>query len=371
MLCPRPIVRSLCLLAFVVPASDAWATDFMFQADVDGKTIEGRPLAWTDHTMHLLGRDGRRHTFDPKAAKNAKKTSPQFYGYSIPEMKRLLHQEYGDTMQITSTEHYVVVHPRGIAGKWAQHFEELYRRFLAYFRVRGFKFEEPKFPLVAIIYPNEAEFVRKAADDDFTPKNLLGIYKYESNRVEMFDFMADNPDAEWSANADTIIHEATHQTAFNVGIHNRFAAPPVWLVEGLATMFEAPGVWNAQSFHTLKDRVNRTRFRDFQMGLKNRKPGTFGNLIASDRLFETDPQTAYAEAWAMFLFLCETRPKELACYLQKTAARPDFSTYFATQRVADFAECFGSDFKQLEANFLNWMTQLKSTIGAQETQEVG
>jgi hypothetical protein len=57
--------------------------------------------------------------------------------------------------------------------------------------------------------------------------------------------------------------------------------------------------------------------------------------------------------------------------LQKTSARPDFSTYFATQRVADFAECFGSDFKQLEANFLNWMAQLKSTMGKSADQDVG
>ena len=90
-----------------------------------------------------------------------------------------------------------------------------------------------------------------------------------------------------------------------------------------------------------------------------RKPGTFGNLVASDQLFKTNPTAAYAEAWALMLFLCETRPRQLAEYLEKTAARPDFSSYFAAQRVADFAECFGSDFKQLEANFLTWMTEIK------------
>jgi hypothetical protein len=45
--------------------------------------------------------------------------------------------------------------------------------------------------------------------------------------------------------------------------------------------------------------------------------------------------------------------------LEKTAAREDFSNYFAAQRVNDFAECFGSDFKKLEANFLNWMKDLR------------
>jgi hypothetical protein len=356
----RCYLSSVCCFAtvFFALAAPASAADFMFRATVDGESIEGRPLAWTDHTMHLLGRDGRRHTFDPQDLTDAKKTSPNFYGYSVPEMKQQLQHEFPDA-EITSTNHYIVVHPRGASSKWADHFEQLYRQFLAYFRVRGFTPAEPKFPLVAIVYPNKADFERALAKEKTKLTNVLGFYLTENNRVQLFDVTADNPDADWSQNADTIIHEATHQTAFNVGIHNRFAQQPAWLVEGLATMFEAPGVWNSQSFHTLNDRLNRVRLRDFRAGLKTRKPGTFGTLIASDRLFETDASAAYAEAWAMTLFLCETRPRELAQYFLKTAGRPDFSAYYSTERVNDFAECFGSDFKQLEANFLNWMAQIK------------
>jgi hypothetical protein len=76
-------------------------------------------------------------------------------------------------------------------------------------------------------------------------------------------------------------------------------------------------------------------------------------------MFKTDTAAAYAEAWAMTLFLCETRPRELAQYFVKLANRPDFSNYFATERVNDFAECFGGDLKQLEANFLNWMAEIR------------
>lgn len=370
------MLRSILLaksLGFVLllSAAPAGAADFMFRADVDGKAVEGRPLAWTDHNMYLLGRDGRLHTFNPQEAKNAKKTSPSFYGYSVPEMRRLLAAEFGDSMQITSTDHYVVVHPPGAASRWAQHFEELYRKFFAYFRVRGFQLEEPKFPLVAIVHRNKAEFVQKCKEEGYSVNDLLGVYLPYTNRVHMYDFTADYPNAEWSRNAETIIHEATHQTAYNVGIQNRFGARPKWLSEGLATMFEAPGVWNSQSFHTLKDRVNQEQFRAFVAGLPKRKPGTMGNMIASDRLYETDSGAFYAEAWAMMLFLCETRPKELAAYLQKTEARAEFKEYFASERVADFAECFGSDFKQLEANFLNWMAELKKTIGNQASRDVG
>jgi hypothetical protein len=213
---------------------------------------------------------------------------------------------------------------------------------------------------VAVVYRNRDEYYRVAsALGKSLPPGMLGHHDIDTNRVHLYDVTAGNPDGNWSENAATIIHEATHQTAFNVGIHNRFADQPRWIVEGLATMFEARGVWNSQSFHSLKDRINEGRLADFRAGLKRREPGTVVGLVSSDQLFRTNATAAYAEAWALTFFLCETRPRQLAEYLEKTAARPDFSSYFAAQRVADFAECFGSDFKQLEANFLAWMDEIK------------
>ena len=347
-----PVALAVALLL----ANTASAVDFMFRATVDGETFEGKPLAWTDYVMYLLGRDGRLHTFDPKDAKDAKKTSPNFVGYSVPEMKRELYREFGDAFDITPTQHYIVIHPHGGRSDWADRCEQLYRSCLAYFRVRGFHLEEPKFPLVAIVYPNRDDYYRAGKN---LPPNMLGHYLLDNNRMQLYDATAENPRGDWSENASTIIHEATHQTAFNVGIHNRFAEQPRWLVEGLAMMFEARGVWNSQSYHSFRDRINEVRLANFRAGLKERPPGTLGNLVASDRMFETDPPGAYAEAWALFFFLCETRPRQLAEYLEKTAARPDFESYFATQRVADFAECFGSDYKKLEANFLAWMAEIR------------
>lgn len=350
------------LLALAAPfATSASAAEFMFQATVDGETFEGRPLAWTDDVMHLLGRDGRRHTFDPSEAKDARKTSPVFYGYSVPEVKRELHREFGDAMDITATKHYVVVHPRGGQGKWAARFEDLYRSFWSYFRVRGFQLEEPKFPLVAVVYPTRDDYYKAVSKERNVPSGLLGHYDDFTNRVQLYDVTGGDSDEDWAATAETIIHEATHQTAFNVGIHNRFADQPRWLAEGLATMFEARGVWNSPAYNSLNDRINQSRLADFRAKLKVRKPGTLGNLIASDKMFQTDAAAAYAEAWALTLFLCETRPRELAAYLQKTASRPDFNeSYFATERVNDFAQCFGSDFRKLEANFLSWIAQLQT-----------
>jgi hypothetical protein len=82
-------------------------------------------------------------------------------------------------------------------------------------------------------------------------------------------------------------------------------------------------------------------------------------LVSSDQLFRSDAISAYAEAWALSLYLCETRPRQYVEYLATTANRPMFSSYTDVERMADFQAAFGSNLKQLEANFLTWMAKIK------------
>jgi hypothetical protein len=347
-----------CLL---VPSAVARGSDFMFRARVDGKMLEGQPLSWSDTQMLLLGRDGRLYEFNPKTAKEAQKTSPRFFGYSSSEMKTQLQQEFGKQLDVSATRHYLVVHPQGERDQWAGRFEDLYKRFEHYFRVRGFAPKEPPYPMVAIVFRDQAEYFRQAAASG-TPMRpgTLGHYDPLTNRVYLFDVTADGSGTDWSENADTIIHEATHQTAYNTGIHKRFTTAPRWLVEGLATMFEAPGVWSAQYDHTQADRLNRGRLADFKDYAANRRqPGSLMNLIASDRMFKSDAVGAYAEAWALSFYLCETQPRLYAAYLSKTAEREVFGDYSSAERVADFEDLFGRDAKMFETKFLRYMEAVK------------
>jgi hypothetical protein len=339
------------------PAS---AAEFMFRARVDGRMIEGKPLNWTDQQMLLLGRDGRLYDFNPKAAKEARKTSPRFFGYSQSEMKTVLQEEFDKRFDVSTTRHYIVVHPAGERDLWAQRFEDLYNRFCHYFRVRGFSLSEPAYPLVAIVFRNQAEYMQHlSASGTPARPGTLGHYDPETNRVFLFDATKD-AGYEWSENAATIIHEATHQTANNVGIHKRFIAVPRWLVEGLATMFEARGVWNAQYDRTQEDRLNRGRLLDFRDYVATRrKPDSLPLLVSTDQPFRTDATAAYAEAWALSFYLCETQPRLYAAYLAKTASRPLFSDYSAAERMADFQDIFGSEMKMLDVKFLRFMDELK------------
>jgi hypothetical protein len=355
------LFATIWLTSMIAAPGLAATGEFMFRAKVDGQTLEGKPLAWNSQQMLLLGRDGRLHDFNPKLAKEAVKTGPSFVPYSETEMREMLQHEFDSRFEVSMTRHYLIVHPRGKHDEWANRFEDLYNRFGHYFRIRGFTLEEPQYPLVAIVFRDKSEYFQRAAASG-TPMhpNTLGHYDPTSNRVFLFDETAGKSKANWSENAITIIHEATHQTAFNVGVHRRFAAEPRWLVEGLATMFEAPGVWSERYDHTQADRVNRGRLDGFRKYVAGRRqPGSLARMLTTDDAFRSDPDGAYAEAWALTFYLCETQPKLYAAYLEKTARRAAFSEYPAAERMADFQAIFGSDLKMVDAKFVQFMHEVK------------
>jgi hypothetical protein len=356
------MLRSVgCLLvwsaAVVGRAADAgrWTLDL----NLSGRHVEGAPLVWSENHVELLARDGRLWSFDPKQATQFRKTSPSFRGYSASEMRSQLAGELGKEFEISGTGHYLVVHAPGQRDYWSKRFEDLYRSFMHYFHVRGFSLKEPEFPLVAIVFRNQADFLRYAQRDGANiGANVLGYYSPSSNRISLFDLGGGRADKrDWSENAATIIHEATHQTAFNTGLHSRFGEMPRWLVEGLGTMFEASGVWDSTHHHARPDRYNRGRLEQFRRLLGDRPSDSLAEFVSSDRLFQTDVDRAYAEAWALSFYLVETRPKKYAQLLTRTAGRPAFERYDAPQRLADFTSVFGNDLRLLEAQFLKFMAE--------------
>jgi len=345
-----------------VPGAAEPPAKWMVQLTLDGRRIEGMPLAWSNHRVHLLGRDGWLWEFAPNQASDYQKTSSRFRAYSTSELRAILLRELGKGYEVTGTGHYLVAHPRGQRDKWAQRFENLYRSFVHYFSVRGFDLEKPPFPLLGIVFGSQGEFVRYSAGQGSPAgAGVLGLYSLDSNRILVYDAGGGASDsAEWQQNASVIIHEATHQTAFNTGIHNRYAPPPVWVVEGLATMFEAPGVYDSRYHTGRSDRVNRGRFEQFkELVAPRHRPELLAELIASDRLFRTSPAAAYAEAWALTFYLMETQHGKYADYLARTAQRTSFQQYTAAERTADFTAVFGDNWPMLEAQFLRFMERVR------------
>jgi hypothetical protein len=242
--------------------------------------------------------------------------------------------------------------------------------------VRGFKISEPEFPLVAIIFPDFDSFSQYArADEVPVSKTLKGYYLTTSNRVALYedpasalgqqtllDWPRDLP--AWGAIEgslkDTMIHEATHQVAFNTGLHSRIGASPKWVVEGLATVFEAPGVRNSSSNTGVKTRINRQRFLWFgNYSASRRHPKSLESFLSSDEFFKSDILDAYSEAWAFTFFLIETRPRQYADYLRAIASRDPLEVYAANDRLADFKRTISKEIPLLESEFLRFIAGIK------------
>ncbi len=330
---------------------------FMMRATVAGQVIEGQPLAWSASEMVLLGRDGGMYYFDPANAKDSRKTAKGYAGYSAGEMQAIARAEFGQRFDISISTHFVVVRPRGRGGEWVRRLETLYSGFTSYMSIRGFRIAEPPTPLLAIVFPTRDEYYAYA-EKSGSPlgEGVLGHYESQSNRFFMYDIKSEGGNEQ--DNIETIIHEATHQTAYNVGVHARFAKQPLWVVEGLAMMFEAPGVWSATSLHDQADRINKYRLGEFRKGAAEREANWLPQIVAGEEPFKSDVFDAYAQAWTLAFYLCETRPQEYSAYLAKVAAREPFTDYPSEERLRDFMHYFGADFKLLTAQLERFVAKL-------------
>jgi hypothetical protein len=333
----------------------------MLKLTLQGRQIEGMPLDWSERRVELLGRDGRLWEFAPGEASNYRKTADRFQSYSTSELRAILLGELGDQFEVSGTGHYLVAHAKGQRDQWAQRFEDLYRSLSHYFLVRGFKLSEPSVPLIGIVCRDQKEFQRLCARDGMpVVSGVLGYYSTQTNRILLYDVGGGAATAaDWRQNGAVVIHEATHQTAFNTALHSRYTPVPLWVAEGLATMFEAPGVYDSGRYSKRSDRVNRGRFDDFRrVAVPHHRPELLADLVATDRIFRVQPTVAYAEAWALTFFLVETQPRKYADYLARTARRPSFEDYTAAERTADFTAVFGGDWRMLEAQFLRFLAAL-------------
>jgi hypothetical protein len=330
--------------------------------DVNGQLLEGTPLSWSNRYVNFLTRDGALLQFSPVEATSFAKVADGFRSYSQSEMRGALQREFGGAFQVSGTGHYLVVHPAGQRDQWAPRFEELYRSFAHYFTSRGMNPSPPTFPLVAVVFPTRGQFdlyVRRTGG--VASPNVLGYYSPLTNRIVLYDMVGASGDQQqWFVNAETIIHEATHQTAFNTNVHNRYALPPRWVAEGLGTMFEAPGVWNSRYFTSQSDRINRDMLRLFQNYAATQRPaGRLAEFVSSDRPFSTNPDAAYGEAWALTFFLVETQAGKYVRYLRRTNERAAFTDYSSAERLRDFTDVFGTNLALLEAHYLRFIQSLK------------
>jgi len=355
----RPFITVLGFL-LILSSGPVVAADWTMQLSVGNRVVQGKTLLANPKQVSLLLRDGEVFDFAPKEASGFQRVAEGFQSYSASEMRGRLMREFGQGFEVSGAGNHLVVHPAGQRDLWAARFDDMSPTFISYFSARSFRLESPPFPMVAVVFPNRSSFVRYAAKSGVrVSTGVLGFYSPTSNRILMYDTTAGRSTAQWRLNAETIIHEAVHQIAFNLGVHNRFAPQPRWLVEGLGMLFEAPGVSNARAYPLRTDRINRYRMNAYKQRAAKRSSESLAEMISDDRLFKSDPETAYAQAWALTFYLVENEPRKYSQLLALAAARPNFQAYTGAERLRDFQSIFGSNLLLLEARMTRFLDSVE------------
>jgi len=334
-------------------------------------------LEAADGGLLFAGTDGRLWRIGQPELTSRKDAGEPFRALSPATLGKRLQEELGARFDLVVTKHYVIVTSanRPYAQWCGALFERLYASFHNYWRQRGLKLSEPEFPLVAIVLSNEKEFAAFATKDvGEDAADAKGYFAIESNRMVLYDLTAgkDGRPADTAGeinsrleavpyNIATVIHETTHQIAFNSGMHTRLADNPLWLVEGMAMYFETPDLSSKSGWKTV-GALNDLRLGQFiEFASKRRAPNSLETLVSSDARF-TNAETmgdAYAEAWALNHFLVRAKKEAYVKYLTALAAKPRLVYDKPETRLAEFRSSFGEDLTRLDAEMLKHIKRLK------------
>ncbi len=300
--------------------------------------------------------------------------------------ERLL-AEFGPGFETISTERYLFVHnvSDGYAEWCARLFEKVADAFDKFAAKSKLPTTERVEPLVVVVFATRRQFVEYAARETPSPDKLAAYYNMQTNRVALYDLSggeSSRDDAEperrrrtfqetkeflsrpnAAFNVATIVHEASHQVAFNRGLFFRAGPLPFWAVEGLALTFETPNGRASQSGWSFTGTFPKNErmleiFRQYAATTRKRDP--LRSVVAAQNIGDArdDVEGFYAASWALFYYLYRRRPNELAAYLRETAAKPPFVAYPAEDRIADFERYFGDDWEKLTENLLRFIRRL-------------
>jgi hypothetical protein len=377
----KRLVFRVLLLLLAVPGSLFALEHVTVRQDGREKKISGQVVVTAeDGGLLLMTNDGTLWAIEPDKLVNREQDDQEFRPLARNELSKQLLSELPEGFEVYSTHHYLICYntSREYAAWCGSLFERLYKGFTNSWSRKGLKLHEPEFPLVAVIF-NSREAYSKYSQSELgeSASSIVGYYSLRSNRVTMYDLtgieslrsagdrrgssgqinaVLSRPEAEQVV--ATIIHEATHQIAFNSGLQTRFADIPLWVSEGLAVYFETPDLQSAKGWRNI-GAVNTNRLDRFREYLSRRPAGSLKSLLSDDKRIR-DTRTAldaYAEAWALNYFLIHYRPKQYVAYLQMLSAKKQFLWDEPKIRLREFQAAFG-DLSQLDSDFLKQMQKV-------------
>jgi hypothetical protein len=347
------------------------------------KSIAGKILVEAeDGGLLLLAPDGVLWAVQPDELGERKADEAPFEPLDAKSMGQSLLEELPEGFKIHTTAHYVIGYNTSLDyAKWCGGlYERLYSGFRNYWSTRGLELHDPDFPLVAVVFGDKSSYAKYAAPElGSATDSIIGYYSLRSNRVVMYDLtgvdgvtggrargtsaarinqILAQPEAERTV--ATIVHEATHQIAFNCGVHQRYADIPLWVSEGIAVYFETPDLKASRGWRTIGG-VNQVRLERFRRYQRSRPENSLLSLLAEDKRFRDGAlaEDAYAETWALNYFLMRRKPELYVQYLQALSQKEPLIYDTPQERVEQFQAVFGSELEELDAEFLRFLRNVR------------
>ncbi len=352
----------------------------------DGVVLEGRLLAdyRADNQgfLALESDDGQIHLCKASDILSCEKLDTPFSTLNKREMIEKLRKEFGASFDFLSTSHFIFVYntSEGYASWCGKLFESLYDAFERYRDRKGFKLDQPEGPMIVILFGSKSEFLQYANRETPGADKIVAYYHRLTNRTVLYDLseqeshvpkekrrsrtykqidaILSRPQAAY--NVATIVHEATHQITFNRKMFPRTGPFPLWFAEGLAMLFETPdeNASRGWSFRGSVSRVNRYRYTLFRQFYKPGLKDPMKKIIGEED-YMNDIQRSYAFSWALFCYLNEKNPKKLVQYVELVQEKVPFTVYSREDRLHDFEDVFGDDWREFYRTFTRFMNTLR------------
>ena len=367
-----------------VASQAVWALDQVVMEE-DGKSVRlsGKVLTEAQNGGLLVqDQEGVLIAVQPQQLVSRTRDDTPFSFLSAEELQARLLERLPSGFRAHTTLHYLICYNTSpVYAKWCGSlYERLFQAFYNYWERRGLKLKEPELPLVALVFADQSSYERSARSElGDASLSVVGFYSLRTNRVTMFDLTGSHglrgPVGRFTSTAQissllmqpsaerlvaTIIHEATHQIAYNCSLHTRYADIPQWVSEGLAVFFETPDLRSSQGWRNIGG-VSASRLAQFRHYLATRPPESLRSLVEDNKRFRQTGTAldAYAEAWALQHFLITMRLSAYVRYLRKLSEKSPLIYDTPEQRWAEFREAFGEDPAALDTEFLRYVSTLR------------
>ncbi|MCH8978000.1 MAG: DUF1570 domain-containing protein [Armatimonadetes bacterium] len=281
-------------------------------------------------------------------------------------VREKLERDFGEGFSIHKTEHWLIAHSTTDerARLVGESLERVRAEFVRTFESIGFEIEEPGEPLVFVVYGSREsfdEYMRRRV----RPVEIMGsgLYSPRTNRVSLIVPRTRRRSGD-SSLINLVVHEGTHQIAFNLGVLNRRESYPPWFGEGLASTFETRSLEG--EFGPLTDSVSRRLAATARMVAEDRAM-PLEELLALQRPSESaDPEerqlaragnlAIYGQGASLVTYLIRERPEQMKEYIDALERLPRFRDPDSLWHGA-FEAAFG-EVDEFERAWKTWLAGL-------------